>query len=176
MNTKSSHHRYDVMLLINGVPVVQIELKSIGISPRRAMQQIVEYKNDPGNGYAKTLLCFLQIFVVSNQQDTWYFANNNKEHFSFNVDERFLPIYQMARENNEKISRLDIFAETFLAKCLLGQMISRYTVLIETEQKLLLMRPYQIYAVKAIVACIHQHCGNGYIWHTTGSGQNANFV
>jgi type I restriction enzyme R subunit len=171
MNTKSSHHRYDVILLINGVPVVQIELKSIGISPRRAMQQIVEYKNDPGNGYGKTLLCFLQIFVVSNQQDTWYFSNNNEKHFSFNVDERFLPIYQMARDTNEKITRLDIFAETFLAKCLLGQMISRYMVLVETEQKLLLMRPYQIYAVKAIVACIHQHCGNGYIWHTTGSGK-----
>ena len=61
MNTDNSHHRYDVMLLINGVPVVQIELKTLTVSPRRAMQQIVDYKTDPGNGYGKTLLCFLQL-------------------------------------------------------------------------------------------------------------------
>jgi type I restriction enzyme, R subunit len=66
INTDNSHHRYDVILLINGVPCVQIELKTLGISPRRAMEQIVEYKNDPGNGYTKTLLCFLQLFIVSN--------------------------------------------------------------------------------------------------------------
>ena len=63
INTDNSHHRYDVILLINGVPVVQIELKTLGISPRRAMEQIVDYKNDPGNGYTKTLLCFVQLFV-----------------------------------------------------------------------------------------------------------------
>ncbi|MEI4926825.1 type I restriction endonuclease, partial [Klebsiella pneumoniae] len=94
MNTENSHHRYDVMLLINGVPVVQIELKTLAVSPRRAMQQIVDYKADPGNGYSKTLLCFLQLFIVSNRTDTWYFANNNARHFSFNADERFLPVYQ----------------------------------------------------------------------------------
>ncbi|RMX10416.1 type I restriction endonuclease subunit R [Allofranklinella schreckenbergeri] len=171
INTDTSHHRYDVILLINGVPVVQIELKTLAISPRRAMQQIVDYKNDPGNGYSKTLLCFLQLFIVSNRTDTWYFANNNSRHFSFNADERFLPLYQFAAENNSKITHLDSFADAFLAKCTLGQMISRYMVLVASEQKLLMMRPYQIYAVKAIVDCIHQRCGNGYIWHTTGSGK-----
>jgi type I restriction enzyme R subunit len=159
------------MLLINGVPVVQIELKSLGISPRRAMEQIVDYKNDPGNGYTKTLLCFIQLFIVSNRSDTWYFANNNSRHFSFNADERFLPVYQFAAEDNKKITHLDSFAEAFLPKCTLGQMISRYMVLIASEQKLMMMRPYQIYAVKAIVDCIHENCGNGYIWHTTGSGK-----
>lgn len=171
INTDSSHHRYDVLLLINGLPVVQIELKTLTISPRRAMQQIVDYKNDPGNGYNKTLLCFLQLFIVSNRSNTWYFANNNSRHFSFNADERFLPLYQFAGEDNKKITHLDSFAETFLAKCTLGQMISRYMVLVASEQKLVMMRPYQIYAVKAIVECIHQNCGNGYIWHTTGSGK-----
>ena len=171
INTDSSHHRYDVILLINGVPVVQIELKTLTISPRRAMQQIVDYKNDPGNGYGKTLLCFLQMFIVSNRSDTWYFANNNSRHFSFNAEERFLPLYQFADKDNKKITHLDSFAETFLAKCTLGQMISRYMVLVASEQKLMMMRPYQIYAVKAIVECIHQNCGNGYIWHTTGSGK-----
>jgi type I restriction enzyme, R subunit len=171
INTENSHHRYDAILLINGVPVVQIELKTLTLSPRRAMQQIVDYKNDPGNGYGKTLLCFLQLFVVSNRSDTWYFANNNSRHFSFDADERFLPLYQYASEDNRKITHLDDFVEKFLAKCTLGQMISRYMVLVASEQKLMMMRPYQIYAVKAIVDCIRQNCGNGYIWHTTGSGK-----
>ena len=171
ISTDYSHHRYDVVLLINGVPVVQIELKTLGISPRKAMQQIVDYKNDPGNGYGKTLLCFMQLFLVSNRSDTWYFANNNSRHFSFNADERFLPFYQYADESNKKITHLESFADAFLAKCTLGEMISRYMVLVASERKLMMMRPYQIYAVKAIVECIHQHCGNGYIWHTTGSGK-----
>jgi len=171
ISTDYSHHRYDVILLINGIPVAQIELKSLAISPRRAMQQIVDYKNDPGNGYGKTLLCFLQLFIVSNRGDTWYFANNNSRHFSFNADERFLPLYQFADVDNQKITHLDDFTEAFLAKCTLGEMISRYMVLVASEQKLLMMRPYQIYAVKAIVECIRQGLGNGYIWHTTGSGK-----
>jgi len=171
INTDNSHHRYDVILLINGVPVVQIELKTLGLTPRRAMEQIVEYKNDTGNGYANTLLCFMQLFIVSNRDNTLYFSNNHNQHFSFNADERFLPIYQLANEDNTKITHLDDFADNFLAKCTLGQMISRYMVLVASEQKLMIMRPYQIYAVKAIVDCIHQNRGNGYIWHTTGSGK-----
>ena len=171
INTDNSHHRYDVILLINGVPVVQIELKTLGISPRRAMEQIVEYKNDPGNGYTKTILCFLQLFIVSNRDRTLYFANNNARHFAFNAEERFLPVYEFADVDNKKIVHLDSFAETFLVKCTLGQTISRYMVLVASEQKLLMMRPYQVYAVKAIVDSIAQDCGNGYIWHTTGSGK-----
>jgi len=171
INTDNSHHRYDVILLINGVPVVQIELKTLGISPRRAMEQIVEYKNDAGNGYTKTILCFLQLFIVSNRDRTFYFANNNARHFAFNAEERFLPVYEFADVDNKKIVHLDSFAESFLVKCTLGQTISRYMVLVASEQKLLMMRPYQVYAVKAIVDSIAQDCGNGYIWHTTGSGK-----
>jgi type I restriction enzyme, R subunit len=171
INTDYSYHRYDVILLINGVPVVQVELKTLSVNARRAMEQIVDYKNDPGNGYTRTLLCFIQLFIVSNRTDTIYFANNNARHFAFNADERFLPVYQFAAEDNKKITHLDSFAETFLVKCNLGEMISRYMVLIAGEQKLMMMRPYQVYAVKAIVDCIHQNCGNGYIWHTTGSGK-----
>jgi type I restriction enzyme R subunit len=171
INTDNSHHRYDVLILINGVPCVQIELKTLGIQPRRAMEQIVDYKNDPGNGYSKTLLCFLQIFIVSNRDSTYYFANNNVRHFAFNHDERFLPIYQFADEANKKITHLDDFAATFLVKCTLGTTISRYMVLIASEQKLMIMRPYQVYAVKHLVTCIHENSGNGFIWHTTGSGK-----
>ena len=86
INTDNSHHRYDVLILINGVPVTQIELKTLGIQPRRAMEQIVDYKNDSGNGYTKTLLCFLQLFIVNNRDSTYYFANNNARHFTFNAD------------------------------------------------------------------------------------------
>ncbi|RZA28963.1 MAG: type I restriction endonuclease subunit R, partial [Proteobacteria bacterium] len=121
INSDNSHHRYDVILLINGVPVVQIELKTLGINPRRAMQQIVDYKADPGNGYTRTLLCFMQVFIVSNRTETYYFANNNPRHFNFSAQEQFLPIYQFANEANRKIGRLDAFADAFLPKCTLGQ-------------------------------------------------------
>ena len=171
INTDNSHHRYDVILLINGVPCVQIELKTLGVNPRRAMEQIVEYKHDPGNGYTKTLLCFMQLFIVSNRDRTYYFANNNARHFAFNADERFLPIYEFADEDNSKITQLDEFAERFLKKCDLGRTISRYMVLLAGEQKLMIMRPYQVYAVQHIVKCIDDDNGNGYIWHTTGSGK-----
>lgn len=171
INHDDSHHRFDVILLINGMPVVQIELKNHTIVTRRAMEQIVTYKNDAGNGYGNTLMCFMQLFIVSNENQTYYFANNRNEHFSFNADERFLPIYQLANENNRKIAHLHDFSDYFLAKCTLGEMISRYMVLVQSEQKLLMMRPYQIYAVQAIVDCIRDNRGNGYIWHTTGSGK-----
>lgn len=171
INTHNSFRRYDVILLINGLPLVQIELKALEVSPKRAMQQIVDYKNDAGNGYANSLLCFIQMFIVSNQTNTYYFANNNNQHFNFNADENFLPVYRWADENNRKISGLDAFADAFLPKCKLSEMISRYMVLVASEQKVLMMRPYQIYAVKAIVKCIEENRGNGYIWHTTGSGK-----
>lgn len=171
INTENSHQRYDIILLINGLPVVQIELKKLDVSHRKAMQQIVDYKNDPGNGYTNTLMCYMQLFIVSNGSRTIYFSNNKNQHFQFNADEQFLPVYELADVNNKKINNLNDFTEKFLAKCTLGEMISKYMVLVESEQKLLVMRPYQVYAVKAIVDCIHQNRGNGYIWHTTGSGK-----
>ena len=171
INTENSQQRYDVILLINGLPVVQIELKKLDVTPRKAMQQIVDYKNEPGNGYANTLMCFMQLFIVSNRSNTYYFSNNQNRHFQFNADEQFLPVYRLADESNKKITHLEPFTQRFLRKCTLGEMISKYMVLVESEQKLLVMRPYQIYAVKAIVDCIHQNRGNGFIWHTTGSGK-----
>ncbi|MDY0077740.1 MAG: type I restriction endonuclease subunit R [Bacteroidales bacterium] len=171
VNTENSNQRYDIILLINGLPVVQLELKRLDISPRKAMQQIVDYKNEPGNGYGNSLMCYMQLFIVSNRSNTIYFANNKKQHFQFNADEQFLPIYHLADEKNNKIKHLEDFTERFLKKCTLGEMISKYMVLVETEQKLLVMRPYQIYAVKAIDDCVKQNRGNGFIWHTTGSGK-----
>ena len=170
-NTTYSHQRYDVILLINGIPVVQVELKRNGVVPREAMRQIYDYKNAPGSGYENSLLCFIQLFIVSNKEQTYYFANNNKNHFNFAANEKFLAIYQHADQDNRKINNLFDFADKFLPKCSLAEMIGRYITLIETEKKLVLMRPYQIYAVKYIIDSIKQQTNNGYIWHTTGSGK-----
>lgn len=171
INTQNSFHRYDVILLLNGLPLVQIELKTLEVNPRRAMQQIVDYKNDVGNGYTNTLLSFMQLFIVSNHTKTYYFSNNDNKHFAFDADERFLPVYTYANKDNEKIENLEDFTRSFLPKCKLAETISRYMVLVASEQKLMMMRPYQIYAVEAIVECIDENRGNGYIWHTTGSGK-----
>src|SRR3546814_7387943 len=85
--------------------------------------------------------CALPIlFVVSNRDNTVYFANNNARHFSFNAEERYLPVYEYAAPDNRKIKGIDAFADAFLAKCTLGQMISKYMVLVASEQKLLMMR------------------------------------
>lgn len=171
INTHSSYHRYDVIILINGLPLVQVELKAHGVSPRVAIKQIVDYKNDRANGYEHTLLAFMQLFIVSNEADTFYFANNPREALTFDEKEQFLPICRWADEQNKKVANLHEFAREVLRKCTLGELISRYMVLVETERKLLIMRPYQIYAVKKMVECIENNSGNGYIWHTTGSGK-----
>lgn len=171
INTENSYHRYDVIILINGIPVVQVELKEYETNPKRAMEQIVKYKNDIGNGYTNSLLCFIQLFIVSNEIKTFYFANNREEFFEFDENERFLPVYTYADANNEKINKLQDFAKYFLSKCILSEIISKYMVLVETEKRILVMRPYQIAAVEAILKCINDNRGNGYIWHTTGSGK-----
>lgn len=172
INTANSHQRYDVIILINGLPLVQIELKRHSVSPMKAVEQIVRYKQDRGNGYTNTLMCFMQLFIVSNGgSDTMYFANNNDEHFHFDATNNYLPVYHAADESNHIIAELFKFSDMMLPKCTLGRLISRYMVLVETEKKILVMRPYQIYAVESIVNCVSENNQNGYIWHTTGSGK-----
>ena len=171
INTANSNQRYDVIILINGLPLVQIELKDNKVNPRKAMQQIIDYKHDKGNGYLNTLLCFMQLFIVSNENETFYFTNNNDNYLQFDAKEQFLPIYSWADSKNKKINDLYNFAKVFLEKYALGEMICRYMVLVNTDKKVLIMRPYQIYAVKRIMDTIKNGKGNGYIWHTTGSGK-----
>lgn len=172
VNTANSRQRYDVIILVNGLPLVQIELKRHSVSPMKAVEQIVRYKQDRGNGYTNTLMCFMQLFIVSNGgSDTMYFANNNDEHFHFDATNNYLPVYHAADESNHKIAELFKFSDRMLPKCTLGRLISRYMVLVETEKKILVMRPYQIYAVESIVNCVSENNQNGYIWHTTGSGK-----
>lgn len=172
INTANSHQRYDVIILVNGLPLVQIELKRHSVSPLKAVEQIVNYKQDRGNGYTNTLMCFMQLFIVSNGgSDTMYFANNNDEHFHFDATNNYLPVYRAALRDNQKVVQLFEFSDLMLPKSELGKLISRYMVLVETEKKILVMRPYQIYAVESIVNCVSQGNQNGYIWHTTGSGK-----
>ena len=172
INTANSRQRYDVIILVNGLPLVQIELKRHSVSPMKAVEQIVQYKQDRGNGYTNTLMCFMQLFVVSNGgSDTMYFANNNDEHFHFDATNNYLPVYRAALPDNQKVVQLFEFSDLMLQKSELGKLISRYMVLVETEKKILVMRPYQIYAVESIVNCVSQGNKNGYIWHTTGSGK-----
>ena len=172
INTANSRQRYDVIILVNGLPLVQIELKRHSVSPLKAVEQIVNYKQDRGNGYTNTLMCFMQLFIVSNGgSDTMYFANNNDEHFHFDATNTYLPVYHAADRDNHKIAQLFNFSDLMLQKCELGKLISRYMVLVETEKKVLVMRPYQIYAVESIVNCVSQGSQNGFIWHTTGSGK-----
>ena len=172
INTANSHHRYDVIILVNGLPLVQIELKRHSVSPLKAVEQIVAYKQERGNGYLTSLMCFMQLFIVSNgTSDTMYFANNNDEHFHFDATNCYLPVYHAADEQNHIVAGLYNFSDLMLTKVALGELISRYMVLVETERKILVMRPYQIYAVKSIVNRVHENSGNGFIWHTTGSGK-----
>lgn len=172
INTANSRQRYDVIILVNGLPLVQIELKRHSVSPMKAVEQIVRYKQDRGNGYTNTLMCYMQLFIVSNGgSDTMYFANNNDEHFHFDATNNYLPVYHAADPDNHKIVQLFEFSDLMLPKTTLGRLISRYMVLVETERKILVMRPYQIYAVESIVNRVSENSGNGYIWHTTGSGK-----
>lgn len=172
INTANSRQRYDVIILINGLPLVQIELKRHSVSPMKAVEQIVRYKQDRGNGYTNTMMCFMQVFIVSNGgSDTMYFANNNDEHFHFDATNNYLPVYHAADQDNHKIAELFKFSDLMLQKTALGRLISRYMVLVETEKKILVMRPYQVYAVESIVNSVSENSGNGYIWHTTGSGK-----
>ena len=172
INTADSYHRYDVVILINGLPLVQIELKDVAVSPLKAIEQIAKYKRDKGNGYTNTLMCFMQLFIVSNgASDTLYFANNNDEFFRFDADEQYLPVCHASTHEGHKVLNLHAFTSLMLPKCSLGRLISRYMVLVQSTRQMLVMRPYQIYAVESILQCVEQNSGNGYIWHTTGSGK-----
>ena len=158
--TGSYENRYDVTLLINGFPLVQIELKRRGMELKQAFNQIERYRKHSYHG----LYRFIQIFVISNGVDTKYFANTDKEliyNFTFFWTDK----------ENHRINNLSEFSKTFLEKCHISKMIARYMVINETEKSLMVMRPYQVYAVEALVQRAYDTKNNGYIWHTTGSGK-----
>ena len=153
-------NRYDVTLLINGIPLVQIELKRRGLDLKEAFNQINRYKKHSYDG----LFRYIQIFVISNGVDTKYFANSDKEIL-------FTHTFFWSDKENNRISNLKDFASDFLDKTFLTKVISRYMITNETDKLLMVMRPYQIYAVEALLNRAMETNNNGYIWHTTGSGK-----
>ena len=153
-------NRYDVTILINGLPLVQIELKRRGLDFKEAFNQIQRYRRHTFTG----LYRFLQIFVVSNGVDTKYFSNSD-------YDIQFGFTFFWSDEKNELITNLQDFSRAFLQPCHLAKMISRYMVINDTDKALMVMRPYQVYAVEALVKRATETKNNGYIWHTTGSGK-----
>ena len=153
-------NRYDVTILINGLPLVQIELKRRGIDMKEAFDQIKRYKNHSYNG----LYRFIQLFVISNGVDTKYFANGDQElNYGFT--------FYWTDINNDRITNLEQFCTFFLDRCHIAKMIARYMIINETEKMLMVMRPYQVYAVESIVDRAINTSNNGYVWHTTGSGK-----
>ncbi len=156
------HNRYDVTLLINGFPLVQIELKRRGLEIKEAFQQVSRYQRY-SYGSNTALFQYIQIFIISNGVNTKYYANNR----DLNAKQTFF----WAEKDNTTVSRLEDFTSIFLEKCHISKMICRYIVLSEAEEKILVLRPYQFYAVEEIVNTVQNTTNNGYIWHTTGSGK-----
>lgn len=153
-------NRYDVTLLVNGLPLVQIELKKRGMELKEAFNQIQRYHK---HSFAGTLFDYVQIFVISNGVNTKYFSNNPRQSFE--------QTFFWTDENNRKITRLEDFANAFLEKCQVSGMIAQYIVLAESRQIPMVLRPYQYYGVRKIVEQVKMSNKNGYIWHTTGSGK-----
>ena len=153
-------NRYDVTLLVNGLPLVQIELKRRGVDIKEAVNQVMRYKKHSYNG----LYHFIQTFVVSNGVDTKYFANSDKE-----------LLYSLAffwtDENNIRITNLKEFSVSFLARDYIIKMLTKFTILNDTDKLMMVMRPYQVYAVEALVRQATLTDKNAYIWHTTGAGK-----
>lgn len=151
--------RYDVTILVNGLPLVQIELKKRGIELKQAYSQVQRYHKTAFKGLFK----YIQIFVISNGVNTRYFTNNPNQGYKFT--------FPWADFKNNHIDRLDIFAAMFFDQCTLGKMLAKYVVLHQSDKCLMILRPYQYYAVEALIDKVANSTKNGYIWHTTGSGK-----
>lgn len=156
-------NRYDVTILINGLPLVQIELKKRGLEMKEAFNQILRYKRHSFNA-GRGLFQFVQLFVVSNGVNTKFFANNPIKALNFKQT------FYWADKENKIITQLNEFTDQFLEPCHLSKMITKYTVL-NTAKILMVLRPYQYYATEAIVERVKTSNKFGYIWHTTGSGK-----
>lgn len=166
-------NRYDVILLVNGLPLVQIELKRRGLEMKEAFNQINRYQKH-SFGAGKGLFHFVQLFVISNGVNTKYFSNFGSH------KQEFLQTFHWTDEQNNPLNNiLNGFTDSFLEPCHISKMICKYIVLNETDKRLMVLRPYQYYAVESIIKKVKENEilngynieKNGYIWHTTGSGK-----
>lgn len=155
-------NRYDVTILINGLPLAQVELKRRWLELKEAFSQTHRYiKHSYGSGFG--LFQYIQLFIISNGVNTKYYANDRKQSFK--------QTFFWADEANNNITNLEEFTKIFLEPCHLSKMITRYIVLSETDEKLMVLRPYQYFATEKIIDRVKETDKNGYIWHTTGSGK-----
>lgn len=159
----SYRNRYDVTLLVNGLPLVQIELKRRGLEMKEAFNQINRYQRH-SFGSKSALFQYVQIFVISNGVNTKYYANNRHQSFK-------QTFYWTDKENKRFTNILNGFTSEFLEPCHISKMICKYVVLNETHKILMVLRPYQFYAVESIINRVQNSNHDGYIWHTTGSGK-----
>ncbi len=153
--------RFDVTLLVNGLPLVQIELKKRGMEIAEAFNQTQRYTREAywaGQG----LFGFIQLFIISNGANTRYYSNG-----TIGIEFAF----PWADVSNKHINEIVDFADAFFNQQHLTQMLTQYMVMLETSKSLMVLRPYQIYAVQKIIAHVQNSQQNGYIWHTTGSGK-----
>ena len=157
-------NRYDVTILINGLPLCQIELKRRGLELKEAFNQTLRYKRHSYSAN-NALFNYIQLFIISNGVNTKYYANSKLE--SMNFKQTFF----WANVENKNITNLEEFTDTFLERCHLSKMICKYIVLAEVPKILMVLRPYQFWAVEAIINRVSNSDKNGYIWHTTGSGK-----
>ncbi len=155
-------NRYDVTLLVNGLPLVQIELKRKGLEMKEAFNQINRYQRH-SYGASEGLFLYVQIFVISNGINTKYLANNKGQSYK--------QTFYWTDTDNKRIARLEDFTNVFLAPAHLSKMLTQYIVLNEGLKLLMVLRPYQYYATEAIVQRVKETKKDGYIWHTTGSGK-----
>jgi len=160
-------NRYDVTVLINGLPLVQVELKRPGVEINEAINQINRYRKFSFKG----LFRYLQLFVVSNSVQTKYFCNENEmENGQYNPILKSL-VFFWTDENNKRINILDEFTAEFFRKTAITEMIDKFMVIKSAEPILMVMRPYQIYAVKAAKKRVLEANHNGYVFACTGSGK-----
>lgn len=157
-------NRYDVTILINGLPLVQIELKRRGLELKEAFNQINRYERH-SFGAGAGLFQFVQIFVISNGVNTKYYANSPIKARSFKQT------FYWSDTTNKLVTQLSKFTDIFLEPCHISKMITRYVVLNESAKILMVLRPYQYFAVEAIIDRVKETRKNGFIWHTTGSGK-----
>ena len=155
-------NRYDVTILVNGFPLIQIELKRRGIELKEAFNQVKRYQKHSYHAN-HGLFNYIQLFVISNGVNTQYFSNNS--------DMSAKQTFDWTDFDNKRISQLPSFASAFLTTSHLTAMLTKYMVLNETGKFLMVLRPYQFYAVEEIIKQVKTTDLNGYIWHTTGSGK-----
>lgn len=161
-------NRYDVTILINGLPLIQIELKRPGVELNEAVNQINRYRNHS----FRELFRYIQIFVVSNSNQTKYFANANETYEDGTRRDLLKSLtFYWTDENNRRITELIPFTEDFLRKSFITEVLNKYYIVKQSEPTLMVMRPYQIYAVKKAYDRIIMSHMNGYVFHTTGSGK-----